>query len=386
MSAKVTQRLGFPNASIRLYENYDNWLQNNFIEMGATFISMTLRDGLYGTNEGLISVYDITSMHTHMSGDELIEVKIGNSNQNYSRQRVYSIRHFSVSVDEKNDTILTFQLAPYHVNKNVKFGRTFFSNASETIETMLTSIYADAPLLVPNVNTLNVYVPKMPWTSTISEYMNFVRDVGLAVQSDQFPFLWEDFNGINFMDYQTMINQDPVNFIVGSANVVGIYADRLKYPLAFNFEWRTKSNSYTRNPVSDATVYAHSMLDQNVTRIANGAANNSILVSRSGAYSDMIYRNGYEETLRILTMSQYDGYAKATIYGNFDMTPGMKVQFYDTKNQMLSSFYVDEVIHEISMETSLTNLYMFTNSKELETITPIKVKNELKTDTSNQES
>lgn len=128
------------------------------------------------------------------------------------------------------------------------------------------------------------------------------------------------------------------------------------------------------------------MLDQNVTRISNGSANNSILVSRSGAYSDMIYRNGYEETLRILTMAQYDGYAKATIYGNFDMTPGMKVQFYDTKNQMLSNFYVDEVIHEISMETSLTNLYMFTNSKELETISPIKVKNELKTDTSNQES
>lgn len=386
MTTKITQRLGFPNASIRLYENYDNWLDSKFVEMGATFISMTLRDGLYGSNEGLLSVYDITNMHTHMTGDEIIEVKIGNNNAKYSRQRIYAIKHFSVSVDDKNDNVLTFQLSPYHINKNIKFGRTFFSNASDTIQTMLNAIYSDMPLLIPVLNSLNVYVPKAPWTSTLEDYMNFVRDIGLAVESEQFPFLWEDFNGINFMDYNTMINQDPINFIVGDPKTVGIYADGLKYPLAFDFEWRTRSNSHTRNPISDSTIFSHSLLDQNVTRISNGTAENSILVSRSGAYSDMIFRNGYEEALRILTMSQYDGYAKATIYGNFDITPGLKIQFYDSKNQMLNNFYVDEVIHEISMETSYTNMYMFTNSKELETITPIKVKNELKNDSSDEES
>ena len=379
MNNSNIQRPGFPNASIKLYKNYDSWLQNTYIEMGATFISLTMRDGLYGNNEGLLQVYDITSIHTHMTGDELISVKVGNANTQKSRIRIYSIKHFSVSVDEKGDTILLIQLGQYHHTKNLKFGRTFFSNASETIETMMTALYEDAPLIIPNINGINVYVPQIPWTSTIKDYMSYVRDIGLAVSSDQFAFIWEDFNGLNIMDYTTLINKDPINFIVGDPNLIGMYAEQLKYPIAFNFEWQTKSNSFTRNPITDSTVFAHSFLDQNVTRLTNGAGNNSIMVLRTGGYADMIYRNGYEETIRITTMAQYDGYAKATIYGNFDIMPGMKVEFYDSKNQFISDFYIDEVIHELSAETSYTNMYMFTNSKDLVTTTPIKVKNELKT-------
>ena len=96
----------------------------------------------------------------------------------------------------------------------------------------------------------------------------------------------------------------------------------------------------------------------------------------------MIFRNGYEEALRISTMAQYDGYAQTKCYGNFELTPGMKINFVDLKDQFRTDFYIDEVIHEISNNTSITNLYMFTNGSALEPVDLIKVKNELKRDSS----
>ena len=68
------------------------------------------------------------------------------------------------------------------------------------------------------------------------------------------------------------------------------------------------------------------------------------------------------------------------------MTPGVKIIFYDSKNQFKTEFYVDEVIHELSNNNSVTHLYMFTNATKLETIDPVKVKNEFKSDTTTEES
>ncbi|HAX2909439.1 TPA: hypothetical protein JWI84_003076 [Escherichia coli] len=42
---------GFPNVSIKLYEDYTAFSENRFVELGATFITMTLRDSLRGVKE-----------------------------------------------------------------------------------------------------------------------------------------------------------------------------------------------------------------------------------------------------------------------------------------------------------------------------------------------
>ncbi|WP_198643107.1 hypothetical protein [Escherichia coli] len=45
------QRTGFPNVSIKLYQDYEAFSESRFIELGATFITMTLRDSLRGVND-----------------------------------------------------------------------------------------------------------------------------------------------------------------------------------------------------------------------------------------------------------------------------------------------------------------------------------------------
>lgn len=382
----MLQRPGFPNLSVKLYENYDAWLDNRYLELAATITTLTMRDGLFGRNEGILQFYDSKNLHTKMNGDQIIQVSVANSNSNKTFNRIYGCKHFAVSVDQKCDNILAIQLGPIHEIINLKFSRCFFNDAGESIKEMLGVIYQDMPHLTPPINSINTYVPRVPWTSNLKEYIEWVREISLAVESDQFVFVWEDIYGINMMDYAFMIAQEAVQMVVGDPRTVGQMVDELKYPMAYDFEWLTKANRFTRNPMANATFYAHSFLDNTIPRIVTGDGHNSVLVSRSGGYSELTYRNAYEEALRLGTMSQYDGYATCKLTGNFELTPGTRIAFADPKNQFLTYFYVDEVVHEVSNNQSLTTLYMFTNGQALQPVEPIKVKNELKPDTSNQDN
>ncbi|QOI66402.1 baseplate hub subunit [Erwinia phage FBB1] len=382
----MMQREGYPNISIKLYQSYDAWKQNKFLELGATFITLTMRDGLFGTNEGLLQFYDNLSLHTKMTGEEIIQISVANSNTKKTLSRIYGNMHFSTTIDNKGDNIIVIQLGTIHNIENLKFGRCFYENSSESLNEMISVIYQDRPLLAPAVNGINAYVPRIPWTSTISDYMEYIRQFGLSIESDEFVFVWQDIYGIDMMDYSQMINQEAINFVVGDPQTVGQMAHIQNIPLAFDFVWQTKANQHTRNPINNTTFYTPSFLDNTITTIVTGEGQNSVVLSRSGGYSEAIYRNGYEEAIRLITMAQYDAYAHCKIWGNFEITPGTKINFYDAKNQLKTDFYVDEVIHEISNNTSITNLYMFTNGKKLTPVELIKVKNELKTNSSAQEN
>ncbi|EJN8096122.1 hypothetical protein NRW71_001545 [Salmonella enterica] len=74
------QRTGFPNVSIKLYQDYEAFLGHRFIELGATFVTMTLRDSLRGVNEGLLQFYDSKAMHTRLSGREIIQISLSTAN------------------------------------------------------------------------------------------------------------------------------------------------------------------------------------------------------------------------------------------------------------------------------------------------------------------
>lgn len=380
------QRLGYPNISIKLFQDYNAWLENRFLELGATFISLTMRDGLYGKNESRLQFYDIKNLHTKLDGDQILQISVGNANTETVLTRLYASKHMSVSVDQKGDNIITVQMIPIYKNSNLKFSRTFFPNATESVEKMIEVLYLEKPLLAPKITGTNIHVPTVPWVLGISEYFDYVRDVGLSVSNDSFPFVWEDFYGIHLSDFQTISVQEPTIFAVGEPTTIGQFADQLEYQLAYDFEWLTKTNGYNRDPFSNATIYSYSMLDKSCTRLVTGNGENSISVSRSGGYADQIYRNGYEEATRISTMSQYDSYATCKTYGDFTLVPGRKLEFYDSKNQFLSNFYIDEVIHEITNNASITRVYMFSNSKQLSQIEHPKVKNELKSNSATEES
>ncbi|AIX12181.1 baseplate hub [Citrobacter phage Moon] len=382
----IHQLPGFPNLSIKLYQDYDAWESNRYIELAATITTLTMRDGLFGRNEGVLQFFDSKNLHTLMDGNQIIQVSVANANSKKTLNRIYGCKHFSVSVDSKGDNIIAINLGLPHEIENLKFSRCFFNDAGESIKEMIGAIYESKPLIAPAMNTINTYVPRVPWTSNITEYKKYVRDVALAVDNDQFVFVWEDIYGLNMMDYDTMINQESIKVIVGELSTIGQFVGELEYNLAYDFQWLTKANAHTRDPIFNATIYSHSFLDNNLPRIITGDGQNSIFVSRSGAYSEMTYRNGYEEAIRLQTMAQYDGYATCKMVGDFEMTPGDKINFFDPKKQFKADFYIDEVIHEVSNNQSITTLYMFTNSRKLETVEPIKVKNELKSDTTTQEN
>ncbi|AHY25519.1 baseplate hub subunit [Serratia phage PS2] len=377
-----SQRLGFPNISIKLYEDYEAWQNNRFLELAATFTVLTIRDTLTGINEGLLQFYDPKNLQAMLTGDEIIQVSVANANTKQVLNRIYGIKHSNATIDEKGDSILVFQLTPYHKRVDQKFGRVFYRSVQDSIDAMLNAIYENKLGLKPTIQGVNVHVPLVPWTSTIGEYQEYARLYGMAVESETWAFVWEDFYGVHIVDFNSIEKSDPRYYAVGEPRVLGEFNIALdsdkKIDLVWDFEFITRNNSFQRNPFEDMTVYAYSFLDKGCTKLTTGEGTNSVLISRSGGYEDQTYRNGYEETSRLMMMSQMDTYAKATTYGDFTLTPGTKCLFADPKEQFLSNYYVDEVFHEITREQSLTYAHMFTNSKKLVEPEFSKEKNELK--------
>lgn len=375
----INQQPGYPNISIKLFEDYTAWKEDRFLELAATFTTLTLRDGLYGRNEGILQFYDSVNLHTKLNGEQIIQISVANANTKQVQNRLYGCKNSAVSVDEKGDNIIAFNLAPIHTVDNIKFSRAFFPNGTETLQQMIKSIYSKKADLAPTVDGQNVYCPRVAWTSTIEDYMEYIREVGLSVESETHAFVWQDFSGIHLMDYAQMIAQEPKVMIVGDRNQVGLMVQGLKSELAYDFQWLTKTNANIRQPLENVTVYAHSFNDKAIQRISQGDGDNTIVVSRSGGYSEMTYRNGYEEAFRLMTMAQYDGYATCKVVGNFTHMPGEKINFGDKKNQFDTDFYIDEVVHVITNNTSETHLYMFTNGKDLVPVEIEKIKNEIET-------
>ncbi|UYD57617.1 baseplate central spike complex protein [Aeromonas phage B614] len=363
----MLQRAGYPNISIKLYQNYDAWLENRFIELAATFTTLTIRDGLMnGINEGLLQIYDANNLQTKIIGDEIIQISLKTANTEITYNRLYGIKHAGASVDMKGDNIITFQLGSLHYVKNLKFSRMFTNNANVSVKEMLDFIYRDMAKLTPKFENVNTRVPMTNWVLGINEYFEFIRKYGQTVINENIPLVWEDMTGMHISDFRTLQNTDPIQYVVTEPKLLGETIAMIDEKVCFDFEWLTKANGYTRNPYKDVSFYAHSFIDKRQTRVVTGDGHNSVAISRSGAYYDQVDRSGKEEYDRMLTFAQYDAYCTAKTYGEFGLVPGMKLEFFDKKNQFMGEYYVDEVIHEISREQSITNMYMFNNSAKID--------------------
>lgn len=371
------QRLGYPNLSVKLYEDIKALEQNRFVELASTITTLTLRDSLYGTSEGILQFFDAKNLHTKIDGENIITVSVANSNkQDKVKNRAYACKHFSVAVDQKGDNIIAINLEPYHNVMDLKFSRSFMANATESVTEMVKSIYANTQQIMPKVEGPNIAIPKTPWALGLTDYLQWIREIGMTVDNESFCFAYNCFDGIKLTDWATLEKQNVIPCVVGEPKQIGEYINQIDKPVFYNFEWLSKSNPYVKVPNENVTIYAYSLPTKKIERITIGNGHNSILVNRCGAYSDMTYVNGYEEALRLQTMSQYDSYARCTTFGNFDFEPGMKLHFKDFKDQFKTSFYIDEVIHEITNNQSQTTLYVFTHGKDLRKVDIPKIKQE----------
>lgn len=370
----MRQKLGYPNLSVKLYETIEAWEENRFIELAATITTLTLRDSIFGRNEGMLQFYDSGSLHTKTDGEHIVTVSVCTANTNKVQNRVYSTKYSGVSVDAKGDNIISIQLQPLHHAQNLKFSRVFFSSAEDSVAEMMRVLYKNHEALIPKINAINVFMPRTVWTSDLETYMQYIREVGISVDNESFTFVYEDFNGFNITDWKTIVDSEAKVLTVGDPKTVGEYAQDLKFPLAYNFVWNTKHNSFIRKPNENITYYTYSPNTRKIERITVGDGINSAMMNRSGGYSEMTYANGYEEATRLQTVAQYDSYASCQLAGNFDIYPGQKLFFKDIKDQFKTYFFVDEVIHEISQNDSVTTLYVFTHSKDLREVDLVKVK------------
>lgn len=374
------QRPMFPNLSIKLYDNMEMLPKKNYIELTPSVIVTTLRDTLFGVNEGILQFYDSRNLHTKLSGNEIIHISYTDQlNINKVINRVYAVRDFGVSTDNKGDNIIAMNIAPYHIVKNLSFSRAFMNDAKESIAEFMRVIYKGYDGLMPNINGENTFVPRVPWVGTYEGYCNYVRDIGIQVDTENFVFVWEDNNGINI---KNVMNDEPILQVLhGDPSKIGDFITHSKNPIASNIEYITKSNPHERLPFENMTYYSYAVHTKKIERVTTGEGQNTAFISRSGGYANLTFSNGYEELSRILTLAQYDGYIKFELTGNnaLVLNPGAVITINDTvKDQFRNKrFIISEVVREIAQETSRVTIYAMSNSntfQDPETLGLTKVK------------
>ncbi|HHY8210901.1 TPA: hypothetical protein ACV72R_001184 [Escherichia coli] len=119
------QRTGFPNVSIKLYQDYEAFLNHRFIELGATFVTMTLRDSIRGVNEGLLQFYDNKAMHTKLNGREIIQISLSTANTDEVFNRIYGISHSNKKAPTRGALILSIPSSLITTAINVRKGFVF---------------------------------------------------------------------------------------------------------------------------------------------------------------------------------------------------------------------------------------------------------------------
>lgn len=362
------QRTGYPNISIKLYQDYEAFLEHRFLELGATFITLTIRDSLRGVNEGLLQIYDPKALHTKLTGYEIIQISLSTANTDTVFNRIYGISHNNATIDQKGDNIITFQLNSYHETLNLKFSRGTETNAVNNITSMIDAIYKNVPLWKPKIYGENTYIPKCPWVSTINDYMEFVRTTGQSVDDASFVYCWEDFDGIFVSGHKKIIDQEPISAVVHEPTLIGQFSDMSDNLMVFDFEWKTKNNSKLKRSFNNVSYTTIDFITKQYNKIIVGDGDNVAHFAHGGAYGDLTYKNAFLEGMKLSTFGQYDSYASCVCSGNFSLRPAQKIRFYDSKQQIRTDFIVDEVVHEISREQSLTHLYMFSNSEILQDV------------------
>lgn len=353
------QKQGFPNITVQLYDDYNAYMDNSYIDMTPSLISLTMRDGLIsGINEGLLQVHDEADLHTKLTGEEFIRVVVSTANSEVIQTRVYSIARFSLSIDKKADNVITFQLNPYHLVNDIMYSRSLPNNAGNAMTSMMSALYADKPLIKPKTNFINIRVPATNWCGTLDEYKKFIGQHGMSVEKESMPMVYEWFDGIEITDYQTITEEDYLTFMMLDPDIVGSMGDFSENPILFDFEWLIKKNAHKRMTYEDMTYYVQDIKNKNLRFTVVGDGHDRHICQRSGAYEGKLDKVGQDENKRFTIMSKNEGYSKATIYGDFRIKPTQKIYILEPKTQTKQTFYVDEVLHEVSRTQSLTTLYM----------------------------
>ena len=361
----MSNKIGFTNAEIIVYPTYASWLMNSGYDLSYAFITMTIRDNLNGYNSGLIQVNDPDNNLGRLTGEEIVSVKLENSNSGTKFLRYFGISSSNNVILQTGESVKTLEIVPLHRNRKRRFSKKLYPSAKDSVEEMLNDLYIDMPLLTPQINAQDIHVPNGVWVRSYDAYLQFVSDYGLSTEDDGFVYAWEDFSGINLRSFNDIIYSNPIQCLMVEEELIGTFANMLEEIPIYRFNWNTDNNDLYAYKYQNATYTASSYDKNKVYNNVVGTGENHILLDRSCSYGDMTYANGYEEMSRIVTLNQYDSYAKCFSFGNFDIRPGTVLEINDSKNLIKHTHIVDDITYDISQDTSYLHISTFSNYRTI---------------------
>lgn len=383
---------GFPDIKIKVFPDYNHFLDDKYYDISNSYLKLNIKCTLSGELNGVIIVNDGENV-INKSRDLIFRITVVHNITKKISEYIFGTTHNDLTILQNGGAVRQYNLVPFHNRSKRRFSRKLTNSAIESLEMLLDSLYVDFDLLKPkleyddhdteegteNLSDLNkglderdvnidAYVPSAVWVQGFDTYMKFISRKGLSSDNDSFTFCWYEEDKIRLLDFETIINQEPLKGMVVEEDLVGslsVLFDDDVIPV-FKYEFITESNISLKSNMLNASYLTTSTEKNGSFLEIIGTGETMVSIDRSGIYREMTYDNGYEEIVRSTTMNQYDSYAKFRTYGDTRLKPGMLIEITDEDKLIKNVNIIDHVVYEYSQVESYTHVFLMSNSEDIE--------------------
>lgn len=349
MSLKVMNRI----ASVKLFQSYEKFSDNIYIEMLPALISFSEKTIINGSSETLMQIYDDQLIY-QVSEQPIIQISF-QFNETLE-QHYYGLLYSNVETDEMNRSILRLNLSPVHKVFRRKFARSFSNNAAQTITECMTALYNNMKLITPAVQASNVRIPPACLSGTYEDIFEFIRGNGQSVDSSDFCYLWEDGSGIFLKSNTEILAQQPLQGF--KYNVDNPFTgDAILFSSAEYITYKDNSSS-----LNNASFFSFSMTDKKMYSdvLANTDIENSWVFMNRNAEYETNFQNPDRagkpfQSAKCQVLSSYEKRIKFELkQGRMDVKVGTMLEIFG--DQYAGTYMIVEVIRDVSKDFHLQTI------------------------------
>lgn len=359
------KRMGFPDVRIQVFPDYNSYLVDSHWDISDAFIKLNIRESLYGILNATLIVSDENNV-IEQHDDLVFKVTDKNVVDNTITEYIFGTTHNDLTILQDGSPVRQYNLVPYHDRIERRFSKKLTNSASESIDIMLDDLYIGYELLKPEIEGIETYLPSAVWVKNFQKYLEFVSHKAISSENDSFIFCYYKDGKIVLEDFETMMLKEPLKCLVVEEELVGqlgnLFGDIVP---VFKYEFMTESNSKLKSNYQNAVFLTTSLEKNGSFGEVIGSGETLVPIDRSCIYREMTYSNGFEEINRLLTINQYDIYAKFRTFGDSRLKPGTLLEIEDAKGLIKNVNVIDEVLNEYTQEQHFTHVFTFSNSKDL---------------------
>ncbi|QPI17794.1 baseplate hub subunit [Pectobacterium phage POP12] len=333
--------------SIKIYQTYEKYIENSYIEVLPALISLSEKTTINGSSIALMQIYDAQKIYETCI-QPIIQVSFQYNET--IEQHYYGLMYSNVDTDDMGRSVLRLNLAPVHKSFSRMFSRSFSNNATEVVQDCITALYEKMKQIQPTITSSNVRVPVSCLSGFYDRIFDYVRDNSQGVETTDFCYLWEDGSGIYLRTQSDLLAQTPLKGYKN--NVDSIFVQ--DYIVFTKAEYITYTDNTTQ--MDKSSFFSMSLTDKKLYQdilADTDTENNWIVINRNAEYQTNFQIPDKESTPfqagKFKKLSSFEKRIKFELgQGRMDLKVGALLEIEG--NEYTGRYIVVECIRDVSKD------------------------------------